>query len=199
MQSQPLQRLQNQAMRKIAGALKTTSIAALEAELGLPPADLRLDRIQQAYATRLLTLPENHPVLELCPDTFPKTLDNERENGVPGKYTPWYEINPFKPRYESRLKRILSYTNTILQPQSIVEEIDVTADAPWDTYDKIDIQIHPGNKDAAAHNTMTNTSSPTPTPHTYASTLTGHYWMEGQEQGYIPQSPTRPPTSRPTT
>ena len=87
-QCRPFQWLQNQAMRKIAGAFKTTPIAALEAELGLPPANLRLDRIQRAYATRLLTLPENHPVLELCPDTFPKTLDNERESGVPGKFTP---------------------------------------------------------------------------------------------------------------
>ena len=40
-QNLPFQRLQNQAMRKIAGAFKTTPIAALEAELGLPPADLR--------------------------------------------------------------------------------------------------------------------------------------------------------------
>ena len=148
--SQPLQRLQNEAMRKIAGALKTTPIAALEAELGLPPADLRLDRIQRAYATRLFTLPENHPVLELCPDTFPKTRDNERESGVPGKFTPWYEIKPSKPRYKSRLTQILSYTNTIHQPQSIIEEIDVTADASSDTSNNIDIQIHPGNKDATA-------------------------------------------------
>ena len=117
-------------MRKIAGAFKTTPIAALKAELGLPPADLRLDRIQRAYATRLLTLPQNHPVLDLCLDTFPKTLDNERENGVPGKYTPWHKVNPFKPRYESPLTHTLSHTNTNLQPQSIVEEIDVTAAAP---------------------------------------------------------------------
>ena len=137
-------------MRKIAGAFKTTPIAALEAELGLPPADLRLDRIQCAYATRLLTLPENHPVLELCPDIFPKTLDNEPECGVTGKFTPWHETNPFKPEYESRLTRILSYTNTTLQPQSIIEEIDVAAPAPWDFTKKIDIQIHPGNKDTAA-------------------------------------------------
>ena len=36
----PFQKLQNMAMRKIAGAFKTTPIAVLEAELGLPPADL---------------------------------------------------------------------------------------------------------------------------------------------------------------
>ena len=139
--------LQNQAMRKIAGAFKTTPTAALKAELALPPADLRLDRIQRPYATHLLTLPQNHPVLDFCPDTISKTLDDERENGVPGKYTPWHEVNPFTPGYESRLTRILSHTNTNLQPQSIVEEIDITAAAPWDETNHIDIQIHPGNKD----------------------------------------------------
>ena len=149
-QCRPFQRLQNQAMRKIAGAFKTNPIAALEAELGLPPADLPQDRIQHAYPTRLLTLPENHPVLELCPDTFRKTLDNERESGVSGKFTPWDETNTFKPKYESRLTRILSYNNTTILPQSIIEEIDVTASAPWDATNKIAIQVHPGNKDIAA-------------------------------------------------
>ena len=78
-------------------------------------------------------------MLELCPDTFPKTLDNERESGVLGKFTPWHETNVFKPKYESRLTRILSYNNTTIQPQSIIEEIDVTAAAPWDATNKIDI------------------------------------------------------------
>ena len=157
-QSLPFQRLQNQAMRKIAGAFKTTPIAALKAELGLPPADLRLHKIQRAYATRLLTLPDNHPVLELCPDTFPKTLENEREKEVPGKYTPWHEINPFKPKYESRLARILSHTNTILQPQSIIKEIDVTAAAPWDATNNIDVQSSVSVTNTAKEKTTPNFS-----------------------------------------
>ena len=154
-QSLPFQRLQNQAMRKIAGAFKTTPIAALEAELGLPPADLRLDRMQRGYATRLLTLPESHPVLTLCPDTFPKTLDNERENGIPPTYTPWHKQNPLKPRYESRLTRILSQLNNIIQPPSIIEQIDVTAAAPWDNTSAINIHISQEPKEVAAqkHNT----------------------------------------------
>ena len=74
---------------------------------------------------------------------------SKRENEVLGKYTPWHEINPFKPKYESRLTRILSHTNTILQPQSITEEIDGTATAPWDATNNIDIQVHPGNTNIA--------------------------------------------------
>src|SRR5437588_10303502 len=92
----PFQKLQNMAMRKIAGAFKTTPIAALEAELGLPPADLRLDRIQRAFNARLFTLPEKHPLLPLCPDNFPKTLDNEREP-TPETFTPWHDRNQPSP------------------------------------------------------------------------------------------------------
>jgi hypothetical protein len=42
-ESVPLQKLPNQAMRKIAGAFRMTPVAALQAELGLPPADVRLE------------------------------------------------------------------------------------------------------------------------------------------------------------
>src|SRR5205085_6846922 len=74
------------AMRKIAGAFKTTPIAALEAELGLPSADLGLDRIQRAFTARLFTLPENHPLLPLCPKPFPRhsTMnDNHHQEPLP--------------------------------------------------------------------------------------------------------------------
>jgi len=138
-------------MRKKAGAFKTTPTAAREAELDLPPADLRLDKTQRAYATRLFTLPENHPLLPLCPDTFPKTLDNEREE-IPGNYTHWHEKEPNKPKYSSRLTRILSKINTTIQPSSIIEEIDVTADSPWDDSNTLDIHIPIGPKDVGAQN-----------------------------------------------
>src|SRR5205085_8107504 len=147
----PFQKLQNMAMRKIAGAFKTTPITVLEAELGLPAADLRLDKTQRAYATRLFTLPKNHPLLPLCPDTFPKTLDNEREE-IPGNYTHWHEKEPNKPKYSSRLTRILSKINTTVQPSSTIEEINVTADSPWDDSNALDIHISIGPKDVVAQN-----------------------------------------------
>ena len=46
---------------KDCGGLKTTPIAALEAELGQPPADLRLDRILHAFTARLFTLSTKAP------------------------------------------------------------------------------------------------------------------------------------------
>ena len=67
-----------------------------------------------------------------------------------GKYTPWPDINPFKPKYKSHLTRILSHTNTILQPQLIIEEIKVRAAAPWDATNRINVHIHPGNQNITA-------------------------------------------------
>jgi hypothetical protein len=76
-------------MRKIARAFRTTPVAALEAELGLPPADIRLEYKQQTYVARLFTLPDNHPILQLCQDRFPKTLDREHEHHAPPNLTAW--------------------------------------------------------------------------------------------------------------
>jgi hypothetical protein len=50
-------------MRKIARAFKTKPVAALEAELGCPPTDIRLEYKQQSYVARLLTSPDDHPIL----------------------------------------------------------------------------------------------------------------------------------------
>jgi hypothetical protein len=88
-QTLPLQKLRNQVMRKIVGAFRTMPVAALEGKLGLPPAYIRLDYQQQSYPARLLTLPDNHPVLQLCPITFPKKLDRECENDAPPNLKPW--------------------------------------------------------------------------------------------------------------
>jgi hypothetical protein len=137
-------------MRKIAGAFRTTPVAALEAELGLLPADIRLEYKQQSYVARLLTLPDNHPVLQLCPNTFPKTLDREQAEETPANLTPWHMQNPLKPRYESRLTKALSSVNVIIQPQTNVETIDDNAAPPWNTKKVFDIHIPTGMKTETA-------------------------------------------------
>jgi hypothetical protein len=118
-------------MRKIVGAFRATPVAALEAEQGLPLADIRREYKQQSYAARLLTPPNNHPILQLCPDTFPKTLDREREGDAPPNLTPWHIQHPRKRHYESRLTKILSGINDIIQPQTTVKTIDESATSPW--------------------------------------------------------------------
>jgi ribonuclease HI len=150
-QSNLLQKIQNQALRKIAGAFRTTPIAALEAEIGLFPVDIRLDLRSRNYATRLLTLPDTHPLLPLCPNTFPKTPDNEREDPPRrSKFTPWHNTTDTKKQYQTRLDKTLATTSQYLQPQSIVETIQATTHNPWETT-TIDILIPHGTKEEAAN------------------------------------------------
>jgi ribonuclease HI len=150
-QSNPLQKIQNQALRKIAGAFRTTPIAALEAEIGLLPVDIRLDLRHKNYTTRLLTLPDTHPLLPLCPNTFPKTPDNEREDpSRNSKFTPWHNTTNTKRQYVTRLDKALATTSQHLQPQSIVETIQTTTHNPWETT-IIDILIPHGTKEEVAN------------------------------------------------
>lgn len=52
-----IQQTENQAMRKIAGAFRTTPTAAPEAETALSTISIRLDEMQRKYALRLLSMP----------------------------------------------------------------------------------------------------------------------------------------------
>jgi hypothetical protein len=138
-------------MRKIAGAFKTTPVPALEAELALPPADIRLEYKQQSYVACLLTLPINHPILQLCLNTFPKTLDREQEEEPLPNLTPWYTQHPLKRRYESRLTKALSAVIVIIQPQTTIKTISDNAASPWKTEKAFHIPIRTKTEIAKQH------------------------------------------------
>jgi hypothetical protein len=87
-QSLPLQKLQNQGLKEIGGGFRTTPVTALEAELGHPPADIRLEYKEQSCAARVLKLPNKYPILQLFPDTFPKKLRCEPEVEAPRNLRP---------------------------------------------------------------------------------------------------------------
>jgi hypothetical protein len=63
-------------MGKIAETFRTTTVTALEAELGLLLVNIQLRYEPQLYVACLLTIPDGHPILRLCLDTFFKTLNN---------------------------------------------------------------------------------------------------------------------------
>jgi ribonuclease HI len=58
----PLQAIQNQAIRLILGAFKTSPIIPMEVESALPPPDIRLNHSIRRYAFRLRLLSLNHPI-----------------------------------------------------------------------------------------------------------------------------------------
>jgi hypothetical protein len=128
-------------------------IVALEAEQGPPPADIQLEYKQQSYAARLLTPPENRPTLQLCRNTFPKTLDREREVDEPPNMTPWHTQHPWKPRYQSQLTKVPSTVTDIIQPQTTVETIDDSARSSWKNEEIFEIHIPTGKKDCNCQTT----------------------------------------------
>jgi hypothetical protein len=71
----PLQALQNLALRKILGVLKTAPIIPIEIEAALQPPSIRLNTSLRKFAIRTLKLAPRHPInqeLSNLPD-IPKT------------------------------------------------------------------------------------------------------------------------------
>jgi hypothetical protein len=66
----PLQKVQNSALVGITGAFRTSPSTALHNEAAIPSLAVRCETLQRRYATRLLTLPANHPLRTIAPSTM---------------------------------------------------------------------------------------------------------------------------------
>src|SRR5438105_3970637 len=102
-QVKSIQTIQNNVIRRIAGAFKTTSIKALEAEVELMPTTQRLFDKHRKYAIRMLHVANTHPVRQYIDETkydtqltyVMSTLPNVDHNNLEEirmfVYEPWYE------------------------------------------------------------------------------------------------------------
>ena len=68
-QVKSIQTIQNNVMRRVAGAFKTTSIKALEAEVELMLITQRLTHKHRTYATRILQVADTHSVRQCIDET----------------------------------------------------------------------------------------------------------------------------------
>jgi ribonuclease HI len=85
------QKLQNQALRKILGAFKTSPSMAMELEAAIPPPKIRFNKICKNYALRIMQMPKNHPIRLRVSSSFPPY-----NNGLEldwEKYLDWNEKN----------------------------------------------------------------------------------------------------------
>ena len=79
-------------LRKILGAFKISSSAAIEIEARVKSITAQLNYKTRAYASRVMTLAENHPIRLQTPITFPGPgtgLDLELD--LEGTYKDWDE------------------------------------------------------------------------------------------------------------
>ena len=72
-------KLQNQALRKILGAFKTSPVSAMEIEAGISPVLVRFNKLCQNYALRILQMPDSHPVKMRVPVNSPFSSN---KNGI---------------------------------------------------------------------------------------------------------------------
>ncbi|KAL6309789.1 hypothetical protein BKA93DRAFT_720517, partial [Sparassis latifolia] len=66
-QADALEKIQNQSLRRICAAFRTTQCAALRVITGLMPAHQRLDLINENTAIRFHKLDYNHPIRQRLP------------------------------------------------------------------------------------------------------------------------------------
>jgi ribonuclease HI len=148
---QPLQALQNLAIRKILGVFKTAPIRPMEVEAALPPPEVRLNSHIRQYAFRALKLSPLHPVnIEI------QGLQNFREN---------FDIR--RPKI-MQIERIYTSIQGLVDPDSL-EKIQHFRFSPWEHSTPYQVKISklPKADAAVAHNQHINTAKNTKTKSIY--------------------------------
>lgn len=128
-----LQKLQNQAIRKILGVFRTAPITPIEVESAIPPPEIRLNLSLQNYALRILKLSPNHPIKH----TISQILDPQEQ--------PQQE----KTRGPLQLQRIHDSIKD-LYDQTRVERISHFFFAPWNKRLPYKVNISPLSKENEA-------------------------------------------------
>ncbi|KAF5377839.1 hypothetical protein D9615_006682 [Tricholomella constricta] len=118
-----LDKVQNTALRHIAGAFKTTPIKALEIDLAIPPINLALDLANARYADRLHKLNHTNPVLQ--------RLSSEWRDGTPPISPPplpsQKPTKSKKPPKRTQLEKIAASTYRPSEGEKIIPFIS----PPW--------------------------------------------------------------------
>ncbi|KAF5374701.1 hypothetical protein D9615_009019 [Tricholomella constricta] len=118
-----LEKVQNTALRHIAGAFRTTPIKALEIDLAIPPINLTLDLANARYADRLHKLNTTNPIIQ--------RLSNEWRNGFdPTTPPPLPSQKPTRSRKapkRTQLEKIAALTYRPSEGESIIPFIS----PPW--------------------------------------------------------------------
>ncbi|KAF5378148.1 hypothetical protein D9615_007630 [Tricholomella constricta] len=111
-----LDKVQNTALRHIAGAFKTTPIKALEVDLAIPPIDLTLDLVNARYADRLHKISDTNPVIQRLPEIW-------RNGNPPSNPPPLPSQKPSrskKPKKKTQLENIAGKTYSPMEGERII-------------------------------------------------------------------------------
>ena len=106
-----LEKVQNQGLRRILGAFRTTPSVALNVLSYVPPLQLYIQKLSEGYALRMFRLPLLSPVTQRLPNSYRN------------KKKPTSKVIPFGPplppeRITSRKGTILQYICSLLPPST---------------------------------------------------------------------------------
>lgn len=156
-------KIQNQALRKILGAFKHSPLDGLEIEACLPPSKIRLNKLCENYALRIIKLNDSHPVKQRVSQTFPNNL-----NGIEFKNSKTIDWNQkeilseseseiensqrrnvrrtkkIKRKFHSQLIRICSMIQDII-PDQMIEKFSPNWSSPWKK-SRIDFDVNSSSK-----------------------------------------------------
>ena len=103
---QKYEKLQNQALRKILGAFKTSPVSAMEIEAAIPPVSVRFNKLCQNYAVRILQMQNSHPVKQRIPANSPFSSNR---NGI--------KLTDFNNSQLANWNQQLSYSESETEPE----------------------------------------------------------------------------------
>jgi ribonuclease HI len=138
---QPLQALQNLAVRKILGVFKTAPIRPMEIEAALPPPEVRLNSNIRQYAFRVLKLSPSHPInIEI------NKVESFRDD---------FDLQAIKPM---QIERIYTSIQGLVDLDSL-EQIQHFYFSPWERSTPYQVKISKASKTdtATAHNQYLDT------------------------------------------
>ena len=74
------EKLQNQALRKILGAFKTSPISAMEIEAAILPVSVKFNKLCQNYTIRILQMQDSYLIKKRIPANSP--FSNNKKNRI---------------------------------------------------------------------------------------------------------------------
>ena len=159
-------RLQNQALRKILGAFKSSPIYAMEVEASLPPPEVRFNKICMNYSLRIMQLGKNHVLRSRVSSSFPpydggididwskfldwnqENIESDSEDELIRTQSQRRRKRRKKKELSTQLFRNLSLIAELL-PSLKTERIKIKWNAPWHTRldDLIDMKVSSFSKE----------------------------------------------------
>ena len=119
----------------------------MELEADIEPVKVRLNKKCRKYALRVIILPENHPVRQRTPHSYPPEEISGQEIPIELNYLDWNQ-NSHSQKHSTQLIRVLNSISTLIPTGAKIED-QSTINTPWQktTSELADLNISKEDKE----------------------------------------------------